>query len=224
VQVTASRPAGASAILFDLDGVLVDSSGAITQSINRTLLDAGRPAAAQGVIRGLIGMPLHDIFEWLGCGSGAALDGYVAAYRAEYELVAPSQTTVVAGVPEVLEALSRRHRLAVATTKPLEVARPILAGLGLDRFFAGIFGPSLAARSESKLITLSRAADALKPLQSSALVGDRKFDVLAARHANITAVGALWGYGTREELRDAGAHVLVSEPADLLAVDFVGSG
>ena len=212
-----------SAILFDLDGVLVDSSWAITESINRALLDAGRPAAAQGVIRGLIGMPLHDIFEWLGCGSGAALDEYVAAYRAEYELVAQSQTTVVAGVPEVLEALSRRHRLAVATTKPLEVARPILAGLGLDRFFAAIFGPSLATRSESKLVTLSRAIEALKPLESVALVGDRSFDVVAARHANITAVGALWGYGTREELQGAGAHVVVSVPADLLGVDFAGS-
>jgi len=223
VQVTASRPAGASAILFDLDGVLVDSSWAIAVSINRALVDAGRPAAAQSVIRGLIGMPLHDIFEWLGCGSGPALDEYVAAYRAEYELVAPSQTTVVAGVPDVLEALSRRHRLAVATTKPLEVARPILAGLGLDRFFAAIFGPSLAARSESKLITVSRAKEALKPLESVALVGDRNFDVFAARHANITAVGALWGYGTRDELRDAGAHVLVSEPEELLGIDFARS-
>jgi phosphoglycolate phosphatase len=165
-------------------------------------------------------MPLHDIFERLGCGSGAALDEYVAGYRAEYELVAPAETTVVAEVPRVLEALSRRHRLAVATTKPLEIARPILVRLGLDRFFAGVFGPSLDARSESKLITLSRATEALKPLEPLALVGDRKFDVLAARHANIAAVGALWGYGTREELEDAGAHLLVSEPADLLAVDF----
>jgi phosphoglycolate phosphatase len=56
-----------------------------------------------------------------------------------------------------------------------------------------------------------------------ALVGDRSFDVVAARHANITAVGALWGYGTREELQDAGAHVVVSLPADLLGVDFAGS-
>jgi phosphoglycolate phosphatase len=222
VHVPATRPPVTSAILFDLDGVLVDSSRAIAESINRALLDAGRPAAAQSVIRELIGMPLHDIFEWLGCGSGAALHEYVAAYRAEYERVALSQTTVVAGVPEVLGDLSRRHRLAVATTKPLEFARPILAGLGLDRFFAAIFGPSLAARSESKLITLSRAIEALKPLESLALVGDRTFDVCAARHANITAVGALWGYGTRDELMEAGAQVVVGEPAELLRVDFSG--
>jgi phosphoglycolate phosphatase len=148
------------------------------------------------------------------------VDEYVAAYRAEYERIAVSRTMVVEGVPAALEALRRGHRLAVVTTKPLEIARPLLAGLGLDRFFAGVFGPSLDARSESKLITLSRAAEALKPLEPLALVGDRKFDVLAARHANIAAVGALWGYGTREELEDAGAHVLVSEPADLLTVDF----
>jgi phosphoglycolate phosphatase len=167
-------------------------------------------------------MPLHDIFERLGCGSGAAVDEYVAAYRAEYERAAASGTKVVAGVPEALEALTGRHRLAVATTKPLEVAQPLLAHLGLDRFFAGVFGPSLAARSESKLVTLSRATEALKPLEPLALVGDRKYDVLAACHANITAVGALWGYGTREELQEAGAHVLVGEPADLPALDFAG--
>jgi phosphoglycolate phosphatase len=207
-----------SAILFDLDGVLVDSSPAIARSINRALLDAGRPAADDGIIRGLIGMPLHDTFERLGCGSGTALGEYVEAYRAEYELVAPTHTSVVAGVADVLEAPWRRHRLAVATTKPLEVAWPLLAHLRLERLFAGIFGPSLAARSESKLVTLRRAMEALEPLHSLALVGDRKFDVLAARHTNIKAVGALWGYGTREELEDAGAHVLVIEPADLLAV------
>lgn len=211
-----------SAILFDLDGVLVDSSRAIAQSINRALLDARRPPAADSVVRGLIGMPLHDIFQRLGCGSGPAVDEYVAAYRAEYELVAQSQTTVVSGVPEALETLSRRHRLAIATTKPLDVARPLLAQLDLDRFFAAVFGPSLAARSEGKPTTLKRAIKALQPLESLALVGDRKFDVLAARRANIKAVGALWGYGTRDELQDAGAHVLVREPADLLGVDFAG--
>ena len=211
-----------SAILFDLDGVLVDSSRAIAQSINRALRDAGRPPAADGVVRTLIGMPLHDIFQRLGCGSGASVDGYVAAYRAEYELVAHSLTTVVSGVPEALEALSRSHRLAVATTKPLEVARPLLAQLDLDRFFAAVFGPSLVARSESKLTTLRRATKALRPLEPLALVGDRRFDVLAARGASITAVGALWGYGTRDELQDAGADVLVRAPADLLGVDFAG--
>lgn len=216
------EPTGASAILFDLDGVLVDSSRAIARSVDRALVDAGRRPAAHGVVRGLIGMPLHDIFERLGCGSGAAVDDYVAAYRAEYERVAPSGTTVVAGVPKALEALSRRHRLAVATTKPLEVARPLLAQLGLDRFFAGVFGPSLTARSESKEITLSRATEALKPLEPLALVGDRKYDVVAARQVNIRAIGALWGYGTREELQEAGAHVLVGEPADLPGVDFAG--
>ena len=211
-----------TAVLFDLDGVLVDSTWAIADSVNRALADADRPVADPNVIRGYIGMPLHDIFERLGCGSGAVLDDYVAAYRAEYELVASSRTTVVPGVPDVLEELSRRHRLAVATTKPVEIARPLLAQLGLDRFFAGVFGPSLAARSESKRITLSRAMEALQPLESLALVGDRKYDVQAARHANIKAIGALWGYGSREELREAGAHVLVGDPADLPGVDLAG--
>jgi phosphoglycolate phosphatase len=175
-----------------------------------------------GVVRELIGMPLHDIFERLACGSAAAVDDCVAAYRAEYERVAASHTEVVAGIPEALEALSRSHRLAVATTKPLAFARPLLAQFGLDRFFAAVFGPSLAARSESKRITLSRAAEALKPLEPLALVGDRRYDVLAARQASIGAVGVLWGYGTREELREAGAHVLVREPADLPSLDFAG--
>lgn len=209
-------------ILFDLDGVLVDSSDAIARSIERALREGGRPVPAQSVVDGLIGMPLHEMFERLGCGAGEAVDPYVAAYRAEYAEVALAQTTVVAGIPEVLEALARRHELAVATTKPLAFAEPILARLGLDRFFTGIFGPSLAARGESKLTTLTRATDALKPLRPLALVGDRNFDVLAARDANITAVGVLWGYGTREELEDAGAHVIVTQPADLLAVDFSG--
>jgi phosphoglycolate phosphatase len=209
-------------ILFDLDGVLVDSSAAIGQSVEHALRETGRPVPERSVVDGLIGMPLHEMFERLGCDSGEAVDACVAAYRAEYAEVALERTTVVAGIPAVLEALSRRHDLAVATTKPIEFAEPILARLGLDRFFAGVFGPSLAARGESKVTTLSRATAALAPRRPVALVGDRNFDVLAARHAKITAVGVLWGYGDREELEDAGAHVIVTEPADLLAVDFSG--
>jgi phosphoglycolate phosphatase len=212
------RVARVRGILFDLDGVLVDSRVPIARSINHALRRHGLEPLAEEALHGFIGPPLHETFRELLARAGAdpaGADSCVSAYRERYAERSLLETEAVHGVGEVLEALAPRRALAVATSKPVEFAQPILETLGLARLFRAIVGPPLDPRGEPKRETVARALDALG-LRDAALVGDRQHDVAAARANGIASVGVLWGIGSQAELVEAGAEHLVEAPGDLL--------
>jgi len=221
-----------SAVLFDLDGVLVDSRTAIARSLNHALVTLGRPARPEAELHPLIGPPLHEAFAELLAGRGPRpvhapdaedaedeVDRAVGHYRERYRTACVEETLPMPGVAEALAALAPRLPLAVATSKPVEFARPILEILGLAGWFRGVEGPSLAARSEPKAHTVARALAALGPEARRgrvALVGDRLHDVVAGRAHGLLTIGVTWGIGSATELREAGAERLVTRPAELI--------
>jgi phosphoglycolate phosphatase len=122
------------------------------------------------------------------------------------------------GIPELLGVLGGRGvRLGIATSKFIEVAEPQLARLDLLHWFEFVEGTGVHELGTDKATIIARALDRLDPIRPLALVGDREHDVRGA-HANaVAAIGALWGYGSRDELVDAGADELVREPAEVAA-------
>ena len=88
----------------------------------------------------------------------------------------------------------------------------------MARHFGAIVGPSLQARDEAKSLTIARALEGLPHARRPVMVGDRKFDVLGARAHELPCIGVLWGIGSEQELRDAGAAALASAPAELPAL------
>jgi phosphoglycolate phosphatase len=205
------------AVLFDLDGVLLDSARAIIGCINDALEALGEPRRAPADLRRFVGPPLADGFaELVGPDRAGEL---VSAYRTRYATASLEHTTVFPGMIEVLEAFGARAPLAVATTKPLAYTKPLCDHLGLTPYFAAVEGPSLA-EIEPKTVTVRRALDALglAPGARAPMIGDRLHDVEAAHANGLRCVGVLWGFGTEEELRAAGADAIVAEPAELSAV------
>jgi phosphoglycolate phosphatase len=157
-----------------------------------------------------LGPPLHATFARL---AGESLaDACVEAYRARYRTHAPAESSVIEGMDDALGQFD--EELVVVTSKPQALAEPLLRALGLRARFAAVFGPSLSERAEPKSTTLARAIAAHGP---RALVGDRSFDIHAAREHGIRAVGVLWGIGSEDELRAAGADAIARTPAELLA-------
>jgi phosphoglycolate phosphatase len=206
-------------VLFDLDGVLVDSRVAITGCINHALVANGLPAREPAELYRYIGPPLLAAFaELVGEPvTSPAVVGCVASYRERYAEASLTETAVTPGIADALAALGRGgRRLGVATSKPRPFAEPLLEVLGMRRFFAVVAGPELDAPAEDKTTTVGAALRALGATRG-AMVGDRSFDMVAARAHGLRAVGVGWGIGSRAELLDAGAERIVATPAELPA-------
>jgi phosphoglycolate phosphatase len=107
----------------------------------------------------------------------------------------------------------------VATSKPRVYAERIVRHFGLEPHFAAIHGCELDGTREDKRDLLAHLIPHHGLLANTAtMIGDRGADMLAARHHGVRAVGALWGYGTREELEAAGAQAFCAAPRELLGI------
>jgi phosphoglycolate phosphatase len=205
------------AVVFDLDGVLVDSRTAFANSVNAALQEFGREPRAPEDLHKYLGPPVHETFEELLGNRGPVVDEAVEAYRRRYRRMASSESKPFDGIPEVLEQLERVLPLVVATSKPQEIAGQLLEELHLRHYFRAVIGPALTARHEPKTETLERALEELpNECLVPVMVGDRYFDVQAAHAHDIACIGVLWGIGGENELLGARADVLVERPDELL--------
>jgi phosphoglycolate phosphatase len=184
----------------------------ITRSVVHALGALGRPAPSEAVLRHSIGPPLRETFaEMLETTDAALVERAVVLYRERYSTVGLFENEVYPGVSEALARFrSAGHRMWVVTSKPHVFARRILEHFDLLHFFAGVYGCELdgAFSDKGDLIAHALATEALVA-SDTWMIGDRMHDVRGAKRNGLTAVGVLWGYGSEEELREAGpAHLL----------------
>jgi len=195
-------------LLFDLDGVLIDSLPSIAACMNHALERLGRASLATEMFRPLIGPPLEDsAMLLLGTSDPAQVAAFVAMYRERYAATCVAETLPAPGLREVLGELSQRWPLALATSKPEVFARQLLDGFAVGDYFmrGGIYGRSLALDSEDKAAVIARALVMLGGADGLVMIGDRKHDVIGAAAHGIPTIGVLHGMGAREELEEAGA-------------------
>ncbi|HEY3827930.1 MAG TPA: HAD hydrolase-like protein [Solirubrobacteraceae bacterium] len=202
------------AVLFDLDGVLVDSRVPFARSVNAALAAHGLPPQPEQELHQYLGPPLHQTFRAL-VSSESLVQRCVDSYRARYRELAASETTVFPGISEILDGLSNRLPLVVATSKPRALAEPLLDALNLRGFFAAVIGPELDSENEQKAVTVGRAMREFSPTARPVMVGDRKYDIAAAHEHDILAIGVLWGIGSEVELRAARADAIARTPVEL---------
>ena len=209
-------------VIFDFDGVIVDSYAAVTGAINAALAEHDLPTRPPAQLRHYIGPPTDAAFrELTGEAAGSPqLAAIIATYRRHYAAVYLEQTTTIEGVAAMLEPLASRLDLAIATSKSETFARPLLEALGLERHFVAVEAAHAEDSDDDKTAIVGRALATLRARgrRSAAMVGDRSYDIEAARAHGLRSIGVTWGIGSAEELEGAGADVLVAKPGELLAL------
>ena len=103
------------------------------------------------------------------------------------------------------------------TAKPERFAKEIVRHFALGEFFEAVYGPSEDGVLHDKGVLVAHVLRSEGVVsESAAMIGDRAHDVLGARQNGAHALGALWGYGSRAELEEAGAHALVAHPDEIV--------
>jgi phosphoglycolate phosphatase len=209
------------AAIFDLDGTLVDSLDDIATALNGALAALGGPTAPHDVVRHWIGDGLPELCRRALPGADeAAIHALIDAARRRYRGHSLDRTRPYAGIKPLLGRLrDRAVPMAVLSNKPHDLTLDILRGLGLDAFFDVVRG--LREESDRKPApgpALEIARHLGRPPGEIYLIGDGPTDVGAARAAGMIAVGVSWGFRGVEELRAAGAELIVDRPEEIAAL------
>ena len=205
-----------TAICFDLDGTLTDSKLGITRSIRYAMEKLNRVAPDEDALTWCIGPPAVDSFAKL-LGDKHEAQAALSIYRERYSKIGLYENVLYAGVRETLASLAADgHRLFVATSKATVFAERIIDYFDLSRYFEAVCGAELdGTRSDkTELLAWLLREKRLEPTVAT-MVGDRRHDIIGARNNGMTAIGVLYGYGTKSELIDAGAAQLCENPDDL---------
>lgn len=204
-------------VIFDLDGTLTDPKPGITRCIAHALVQLGLPSPELDDLTWCIGPPLLGSFKRLLDGDEALALQALALYRERFAEVGLYENAVYDGIAETLGSLrSEGKRLFVATSKPYVYAARILQHFDLSHFFVNIYGSELDGTRTDKgeLLAYLLTQEQLSP-DESMMVGDREHDILGAQRVGMRGIGVLYGYGTHEELSNAGASALCAQVFDL---------
>ncbi len=207
-----SRP-----ILFDLDGTLTDPKPGITRSIIYALERMGHESLSEDELTWCIGPPIQESFaKILDTEDPAALSKAVGLYRERFTETGLFENEVYPHIRSVLATLrDLGHILYVATSKPAPFAERIVRHFEIHRFFAHVYGSELDGTRSNKAELVAHILHQ-EGLRSGVMIGDRRQDIDAAQKNQLASIGVLYGYGSQQELTDAGADELAADPADIL--------
>jgi phosphoglycolate phosphatase len=206
------------AIYFDLDGTLTDPKPGITRSIQYALQRLDHPTMpTEDELTWCIGPPLRASFVRL-LGAETSADLAVSYYRERFSDIGLYENGIYDGIGDVLTALSASgHRLFVATSKPHVFAERIIDHFGLRDHFERVFGSELDGTrvDKSHLLEYALKEASVDPAKTL-MIGDRSHDMVGAKNNGMKGIGVLYGYGSRDELLQAGAHHVCATPGAIL--------
>lgn len=210
------------AVIFDLDGTLVNSLQDLAQSANAMLTSYGLPTHAVEQYRHFVGNGSRKLIERILPEAKRADVNFVrtalAKYKAIYAQHVLQNTKPYDGILELLTTLKKRGlKLGVCTNKPMEDAKAIVSALFATHTFEAIIGDREGFPPKPNPANALAVAEALRVAPSEVLyLGDSSVDMETAKNAKFFAVGVLWGFRDTDELRASGARVLLHTPMELL--------
>lgn len=211
------------AVLFDLDGTLLDTVGDLANSMNAVLERRGFPRHDKDAYKQFVGDGMEVLVRRAlpeSCRDHRLAETCLLAMREEYSSRWRQTTCPYDGIPDLLDTISaRKLKMAVLSNKPDDFTREMVSVLlAAWRFDAVVGARPEVPKKPDPTAALAIARDlGVTPIQVLYL-GDSGTDMQTARAAEMFAVGALWGFRTAAELKANGAQMLIVRPLDLLGL------
>ena len=208
------------AVIFDLDGTLVDTIADLTDAMNAALGECGFAQRTMDECKYFVGDGMENFVRRAlppdRC-EADAVARVLAIYRETYGRTWADKSRPYTGIPELLDALDARGLTkAVFSNKPDEFTKLMVGRLLAKWQFAAVVGarPGIPQKPDP-MVALQIARDLNVPPAQCLYVGDTNTDMQTANAAGMYAVGALWGFRSRQELIDNGAKTLIAHPLEL---------
>lgn len=209
------------ALIFDLDGTLLDTIADLTDSMNLALNHLGFPGHAVNACKMFVGDGVEKFaFRALPENNRdqATVAKCVALMRQEYTQRWANKTRPYNGIPQLLDALTSRNlEMAILSNKPHDSTKEMVAALLSKWRFHPVVGAQTAVPKKPDPTLARQISQKLGiPSEQFLYLGDTGTDMKTAQASGMFAVGALWGFRSAEELEHAGAEVLVKHPREVL--------
>ena len=202
-----------SAIFFDLDGTLVDSSIGIHNAFSSTFKELGVPCPDAKTIRSFMGPPLESSFEtYL---PKEKISEAVQIYRSYYKEKGIYEAQLFPQIVDLLEKLSSNYPLYITTTKNTPTAQEMTKNLGIHHFFEGIYGSSPETPHKADVIRHALKTHQLAPEQVI-IIGDTKFDMIGAQETGLKKLAVTWGFGENADLLTHQPDFIAHAPLEVL--------
>jgi len=206
-----------SNLLIDLDGTLTNPKSGIIRSVQFALKTLGLRIPQEDELIWLIGPPLRESFEILLNGSGLSCDEAVRIFRDRFGKIGIFENEIYDGVFELLvEQSATKRRLIIASTKPLVYINKILEFFEIAQFFDRVYGSELDGMRSNKSDLLSHIFAELKlNPHETIMIGDRIYDIEAAKALRINSIWVDYGYGDELERKIANPDYICGSIDDL---------
>ena len=202
-----------SAIFFDLDGTLVDSSIGIHNAFSSTFKELGVPCPDAKTIRSFMGPPLESSFET--CLPKEKISEAIQTYRSYYKEKGIYEAQLFPQIVDLLEKLSSNYPLYITTTKNTPTAQEMTKNLGIHHFFEGIYGSSPETPHKADVIRHALKTHQLAPEQVI-IIGDTKFDMIGAQETGLKKLAVTWGFGENADLLIYQPDFIAHDPLEVL--------
>lgn len=208
------------AIVFDLDGTLLDTVPDIAAALNRSLAACSLPTHSQKTVETFLGGGIRDaVLKATPAGTDPqTIERVLALYRDDYVAHCTEKTALYEGVPEMVDSFAARGlKLCVLSNKTEGTAQKIIAHFFPAGTFRAVFGrvPDRPLKPHADAAAPVLSALGMEPCEI-AYVGDSNTDILFAKAVGMLPVATPWGYRSRAELIEAGAELIAENAADLL--------
>ncbi len=211
------------AVLFDLDGTLINSLEDFAESANEALINHGFKAHPKDAYKKFVGNGVRNLIKNAAPDGtdDSIIDNILYDYHIIYNNNYVNKTRVYDGICEMLESLKKAGiKMGVCSNKPHKPTNEIVEKLLGTKYFDVVFGEREGVPRKPHPASLIEAAQILGVAPEQTIyVGDIGGDMESANRAGMLAAGVLWGFRDKDELIECGGKILLASPSEL--VDFV---